>query len=101
MRLIQNFPDEPWAKRDARMEISELGEYIDGNVIKSMSKNADESWTIIAESKGVDGNDNKPCTFKFTYVFGKNEMTTSKEVMFDDSDEWILRNEYKYVRTKK
>jgi hypothetical protein len=47
---------------------------------------------------GVNGNDNKPAVLRNTYSIGANDFVIKKDVRFTDQQEWINRNELKFVR---
>lgn len=67
----------------------------------------ENQWTIVEEKshegkitewtltrRGVDGNDNKPCTFKMLLHFQDDMVTWRKEVKFDDETQYFMRNQY-------
>jgi hypothetical protein len=67
----------------------------------------DQQWTLLDEKsrrgkitewtlsrRGIDGNDNKPCTFKLLIRFQDVAVTWRKEVKFDDQAEYFMRNQY-------
>ena len=56
---------------------------------------------IIATQKGKDGNQNRPCTFKYTFDASEQEYTITKEVKFDDEQDYFIRNQYHFKRIEK
>ena len=51
---------------------------------------------IITEYFGKDNN--KKAQIKNVYIIGQSEFIMRKEVKYDNSDVWLMRNEYKYIR---
>ncbi len=96
LSLAYAFPNEPKANNTEKIKISKDGKYIDKNKITQKSKTAEDQIKFISESRGKDGNDNKPATIRYIYVIGDNDLVIRKEVKFDDSNEWIMRNEFSF-----
>lgn len=97
--ILENiYPQEPKANSSDTIIISSDGRKINDEIVHSKLKNADGSLEIITEKEGLDGNDNKPATFRFTYTIGKKSYIHKKEVRFDGQQEWIKRHEYNYSR---
>lgn len=91
--LSLNFPDEPQANGADTIHILNDGTYLDNKKIVSAQKSGDAT-TITGESTGSDNN--KPAQFKYTYIISSSEFTIMKEVKYDDSNEYFLRNKYQF-----
>jgi len=90
------YPKEPKANATDTIFISGDGTKVNGEMIISKKIFRKDSLLIITESKGIDGNDNKPATFRHSYLLGKHTYSTKKEVQFTGEAPWILRNEYRF-----
>lgn len=99
-KVVIAYPKEPEANSIDTIFITGNGNEIDGEIIKSKRVLSDKSLEIITEQKGKDGNDDKPATFKFTYLLSAENYSKKKEVKFDDGEAWIMRHEYKFKRCK-
>ena len=92
------YPNEPKANSKGKLKMSKDGSKIDGKPVVSRSMDDNYVVQLIVEYEGKDGNDNKKAIIRLTYTLGDKEFINRKEVRFLDSDEWILRNEFKYQR---
>ncbi|TAF34610.1 MAG: hypothetical protein EAZ67_02970 [Cytophagales bacterium] len=96
--LSNIYPNEKSANSIDTLSISTDGKYIDNEMIQSRRKLHSGDIEIITEAQGKDGNDNKPATFRHTYILGKTIFKKKKEVQFEGEKEWIKRHEYSYTR---
>ena len=97
--ILQNiYPNEPKANGSGKIKISKDRKTIDKAPIVSRELLPGGSIKIITESSGKD--DNKKAQIRKCYTFGQNELIIVKEVLFEDSEKWIKRNEYNYTRKK-
>lgn len=92
------YPKEQSANSVHIMTISEDGQLIDMESVKTVRKLENGDTEIITEEKGKDGNDNRPATFRHTYVIGKHQYSKRKEVQFEGDTAWVKRHEYTYIR---
>lgn len=99
-KVVVTYPKEPEANSIDTIFISANGNEIDGEIITSKRVLSDKSFEIITEQKGKDGNDDKPATFRFTYLLSAENYSKKKEVKFDDGEDWIMSHEYKFKRCK-
>ena len=53
---------------------------------------------LIISQKGKDGNQNRPCTFKYTIKGDQSAYAVTKEVKFDDEASYFIRNQYRFKR---
>lgn len=53
---------------------------------------------VVYTRKGQDGNENRPCTFKYTLVGDVHQYSITKQVKFDDETDYFIRNQYRFNR---
>lgn len=92
------YPDEPKANGKDTLLVNAGFTNFDGYTIVSRKSLADESVEIITKHNGKDGNDNKNAIIRKTYTIGKNKFINRKDVQFEGTTEWIMRNEYSYTK---
>ena len=93
-----SYPNEKSANSIDTVIISTDGKYINKELIKARRKLPNGNVEIVTEETGIDGNDNKPATFRHTYTFGKTIYKKRKDVQFIGENEWINRHEYSYTK---
>lgn len=96
--LADHYPGEPQADGADTLAIADRGRGLNAARVVSRKKRADGSLELVTESEGVDGNDNRPATFRLTYVLGPAVFSRTKEVRFTGEAVWIKRHEYAYSR---
>jgi hypothetical protein len=92
------YPKEPRANSYDTLFISKDGRFVNKEAISTRNRLHKDSIEIVTEMSGIDGNDNKTAIIRHTYLLGKNTYTVRKEVRFQGQTQWILRNEYKFIR---
>ncbi len=99
-KLILNYtyPNEPKANNKNKFKISKDRTIVNGKQISSRSETTDGDTQIVTEFYGKDGNDNKKALIRNVYIIGINKFVIRKEVQFKDSKEWVMRNEYSFVK---
>ena len=93
-----SYPTEPHANQNDSMIISTDGTILDGYKIISNKQLAEGGIEIISEKKGIDGNDNKGARIRHIFLITKNTFTNKKEVSFEGTDKWLLRNTYSFTK---
>jgi len=96
-KLITTYPGEPQANSTSRLAISRDGKFIGEERVVTV-RNGDGMLEIVTVEYGTDGNDNRPATFRHTYLIGPSTFTRKKEVRFVGESDWLVRNEYSYLR---
>ena len=96
--LSYSYPDEPKANGKDTLLISGTGSLIDGAEVQSREILEDGAVKIVTVRTGKDGNDNKPALIRHSYILGKNSFQSVKEVEFEGTDKWIIRNTYLFSR---
>ena len=94
--LFNNYPNEPKANSKDKIKISKNGELLDNKRVKSKEKLADNQIQIITEYFGKDNK--KKALIRNIYIIGEKKFVIRKEVKFNNSEEWIVRNKYSYNR---
>ena len=92
------YPKEKNANSVDTITISTNGQFINKELVKTRKVLTNGDIEIVTEEKGKDGNDNKPATFRHTYVLGKTHYIERKDVQFEGETNWIKRHEYSYTR---
>ena len=92
------YPDEPKANSKDTLKITKNGLEFDGATVTSKMRKEDGSLIIITDRDGFDGNDNKKAVIRHVYTIGNTIFNNRKEVKFEGTDKWILRNEYAFTR---
>jgi hypothetical protein len=93
-----NYPKEKSANSVDTITVSNDGQFIGKELVKTRQLLANGDVEIVTEEKGKDGNDNKQATFSHTYTIGKNHFSRRKEVQFEGEGKRIKRHEYTYTR---
>ena len=72
---------------------------IEGYSLVSSDINTDtKNVELIFSKKGRDGNKNRSCTFKYTLKSNQETYSITKEVKFDDEEDYFIRNQYRFER---
>lgn len=95
--FTNSFPKEPHVRWSDTLLLAGNGSTISDERVISREVQLDGTTHIQTECKGVDGNDNKPALFRFTYILGHDSYAKRKEVQFTGTKEWIERHEYRYT----
>ncbi|MBT8268422.1 MAG: hypothetical protein HKO96_04075 [Flavobacteriaceae bacterium] len=96
LTLFNIYPNEPKANNKDKIKISANGEKLNGKNVMSVQRNANGTIEIITEFEGKDNR--KKALIRSIYIVGNEQFIIRKEVKFQDSDEWLKRNEFKYKR---
>lgn len=94
--LFNIYPNEPKANNTDKIKVTKNGTLLNNTSIKSREVLPTGEVQIRTESEGKD--DNKKAVIRNTYILGKDVFTIRKEVQFENSTEWIKRNEFNYNR---
>ncbi|RZV57201.1 MAG: hypothetical protein EX254_10430 [Flavobacteriaceae bacterium] len=94
--LSNIYPNEPKANGKSKISISKDGMKLNKKDLKSKQVLPDGQIKIITEYSGKDNRKN--ALIRNIYILGEKEFIIRKEVQFEDSTEWLKRNEYSYTR---
>jgi len=99
-KLILNYsyPNEPKANNKGKIKFSNNGISINKKDITSKAMNTEGQLEILLEYPDKDGNNRKKALVRNIYKIGSKNLTIRKEVKFEDSTEWIMRNEYSFKK---
>ncbi len=100
LKLILKFeyPNEPKANGKRKINISKDRSIISNEKIISREKLSDGTIEITTEYSGKDGNDNKSATIRNIYIIGDHTFIMKKKVKFEDSEDWLKRNEFNFTK---
>ena len=90
------YPKEPKANSKEKIRISSNGQQLNKKAIVSRSMLPQGDIQIITEYSGKDNNED--ALIKNIYILGTNQFVIRKEVKFQNSDSWMMRNEYNFNR---
>ena len=94
--LFNSYPKEPKANNKDKIKISKNGDLLNNNAVKSKQKLSNGQIQITTEYSGKDNN--KKALIRNVYILGENEFVIRKEVKYENSEDWLKRNEYNYTR---
>ena len=94
--LNYSYPNEPQANSKGKFEITEDGKRINKNDVISIERNEIDGLVVKTEHRGKDNN--KKATIRNIYIISEDKFIISKEVKFEDLNEWLKRNEYSFTR---
>ena len=94
--LSINYPKEPNANSKDKIKISKDGTQLNNLKITSKVVLPNGQIQIITENFGKDNG--KKALIKNIYIFGASDFIIRKEVKFENSDNWLMRNQYEYKR---
>jgi hypothetical protein len=69
---------------------------LNGEPVISKQLLEDGNLEIVTESMGTDANE--PATIRQTYIIGAEVFVTRKDVLFEDQEEWLNRNEFNFKK---
>ncbi len=95
--LNYRYPNEPQANSKGKFEITEDGTRINKNDVVSIERTEMEGLIVKTEHSGKDNK--KKATIRNIYIISEDKFVISKEVKFEDSNEWLRRNEYSFTRS--
>jgi len=90
------YPNEPNANSKGQISISKKGDKINTEIVVSKRKLSNEQLEIITEYNGKDNK--KKALISNKYILSTKQFVIRKEVRFENSNEWVMRNEYRFKR---
>lgn len=94
--LFNIYPNEPKANDRSKIKISKNGDKLDNHPVKSREELTDGQIQLTTEYAGKDNNKN--ALIRNIYIIGERQFVIRKEVKFENSDDWLMRNEFNYKR---
>lgn len=98
IKLNFDYPAEPGYGSKEQYEIRENGKMVNDMKVMERTTLSDGSLKIVLESRGKDGNDQKPAVFHHVFELGKNSFMLSKLVKFEGQEKFFQRNQYSFQR---
>ena len=96
LSLFYIYPNEADANGKGKIKVSRSGMKINKKEVISKKVLMDGQVEITTEYKGKDNR--KKALIRNVYVIGDNQFVMRKEIMFDDTEYWQVRNEYSFVK---
>ena len=96
VKLAITYPNEPKANSKDKISISKDGALINKNKVVTREVLTNQDVEITTEYEGKDNR--KDALIRNIYIIGPNTFIIRKEVKFENSKEWMMRNEYKFTR---
>ncbi len=90
------YPDEPKANSTETVAIGKDGKMFDGEAVIERTNLTDKTLKIVTEKSGPDND--KKALFRFTYLLSKTSFSIKKEVKYEGTTEFFVRNEYNWKR---
>jgi uncharacterized membrane protein YphA (DoxX/SURF4 family) len=97
-RLKFEYNNEPHANNEMDYTIGKDGRTLNGATIIEKKKTADGNLEVVTETKGKDGNEQKPCIFRTVIRLSYPSLIITKLVKFEGEKEFFQRNQYNVSR---
>jgi hypothetical protein len=98
LELAYSYPAEKGYGGKDKFRLRENGTMINDMKVIERSIQPDGALKIVIEEKGKDGNDSKKATFHHVILAGKDQLTITKLVKFDDEENFFQRNQYVFAK---
>lgn len=96
VQLLINYPKEPNANSKDKIKISKDGLLVNKTRVTSRELLTNREVKITTEYSGKDNREK--ALIRNVYIFGAKRFIIRKEVKFDGLADWLMRNEYNFVR---
>ncbi len=96
--MAYDYPNEPQANAIDTTYLN--GQFFGKEKIVGFPKAVVDGFTLVTQLEGEDGNDSKKAILRHTYQLKLNAYSITKEVKFEGTELWILRNEYLLTRAE-
>ncbi|MDH3698805.1 MAG: hypothetical protein OEQ81_09080 [Flavobacteriaceae bacterium] len=96
LSLYFTYPKEPKANSKDNISITKDGKALNKKALKSNQTMPDGQVLITTDYIGKDNN--KKTNIRNLYSIGKEQFVIGKEVKFGNTDKWLKRNEYSFIR---
>jgi hypothetical protein len=94
--LFNIFPNEPKANSKDKIILSKDGMALNKKNVRAKERMSDGTIQITTEFMGNDNK--KKALIRNIYILGDNQFVIRKEVKFENTSEWLKRNEFNYKR---
>lgn len=98
IKLKYFYPKEPNANSRGKIKISRDRTVLNKKRIKSRIVDSKGNVKILVEYLGKDGNESKKALIRNIYQIGNDTLIIRKEVKLEESEEWIMRNEFNFKK---
>jgi len=96
VKLLLEYPKEPNANSSDKIKITKDGTKINNAKVVLVEKVSENETQITTEYSGKDNN--QKAIIRLIYGIGGANLSIQKEVKFENTENWILRNKYNYTR---
>ena len=90
------YPEEPKENALDTVTVSTDGVFINDKKVVERGELPGNSLKIVAEKAGLDND--KRAVFRYTYMIGRKAFSIRKEVRYEATTEFFVRNEYSWTR---
>jgi hypothetical protein len=92
------YTEEPDKNKKSRYVIKDNGRLLEEKRLTERYLLPDGQLKMVLESKGPDGNDHRPATFRHIMLLSANRFSITKLVRFDGEAEFFQRHQYSFSR---
>ena len=71
------------------------------DILENTFGTKDQKPKMVVSHRGRDGNDNQKCTFRYTLSYENDLLKITKEVKFDNEQDYFVRNQYQLQASHK
>lgn len=89
---------EPDKNKKSNYAISADGQMLNDMQLAEKKVLSDGSLQLVLESKGVDGNDDRPARFRHILLLSEKQFVITKMVKFEGEEQYFQRHEYRFGR---
>ncbi len=90
------YPNEPHANSKGKLKMTEDGSQVNISDVIAVERKEADGLVVTTEFSGKDNN--QKATIRNNYIISQDKLVINKEVKFEDSTEWLKRNEYNFTR---
>ena len=90
------YPDEPKADSSSTVVLGEDGKSFFGETVIDRAVLPDKTIRLVTTQPGKDND--RPATYRYTYLIGRSAFSIRKEVLIDGTKDWFERNIYSWTR---
>ena len=94
--LNYSYPNEPKANSKGKFEVSKDGRQVNKKEVISIERTEMDGLIVKTEHSGKDNR--KKAVIRNIYIISEAKFVIRKEVRFENTSEWLQRNEYSFTR---
>ncbi|MBK8610083.1 MAG: hypothetical protein IPL84_09070 [Chitinophagaceae bacterium] len=93
-----SYPNEPGRGGKEKFKLSENGSKINNMKVIERIEQPEGGYKIVLEEKGKDGNEGRTAIFRHIFEKKDQQLTITKMVKFEGTDDFFQRNQYQFKR---